>query len=261
MARPGRTRLVLTVLSLLAAFAARADERPKITIIIDDLGYTLAAGRRAVTLPGPVVVAVLPRTPRGRALAEMAHQRGKEVLLHLPLQSVDAANVDEPGVITLDMSRTQFAAALAENIDAVPHAIGVNGHRGSLLTRHPGHMQWLMDDIAERGLIFVDSYTTHLSVALDIALENGISASRRDVFLDAEPRGDAIAREFERLKMHARRNGTAIGIGHPYPETLDFLERRLKDLEDDGFQLVGIRQLLDAGRRDPAATAELVGGC
>ena len=221
------------------------EPRPRITVIIDDLGYSLRAGRRAVMLPGPVVCAVLPRTPRARALAELAQVNGKEVLLHLPLQAVGTHDgVAEPGGMTLDMSRRSFADTLSENFETVPFVVGVNGHKGSLLTRHPGHMRWLMDEIAERRLLFVDSYTTHLSVALKVANEAGVPATRRDVFLDASPEPSAIAREFARLKSLARAQGSAVGIGHPYASTLQFLETALPQLEAEGFELVGIRQLL-----------------
>jgi polysaccharide deacetylase 2 family uncharacterized protein YibQ len=136
---------------------------------------------------------------------------------------------------------------LAQNMAAVPFAIGVNGHRGSLLTRHPGHMRWLMEEIDARGMLFVDSYTTPRSVALDMALEAGVPATRRDVFLDTDPAPESIDREFERLKALARRHGSAVAIGHPYPATLTFLERRLPMLAAQGFRLVGIRELLNSG--------------
>jgi polysaccharide deacetylase 2 family uncharacterized protein YibQ len=127
---------------------ALADTAPRIAIIIDDLGYQIDAGLRAIELPGPVSYAVLPATPNGRVLALMAHQRGKEVLLHLPFESQDRENRDEPGAITLDMSRAAFHDAFASALESVPYAIGVSNHRGSLLTRHPGHMSWLMEEIA-----------------------------------------------------------------------------------------------------------------
>lgn len=243
-------RTVAAFLLLWSATTA-ADPSPRITIIIDDLGYATEPGRRAVGLPGPVVLAVLPHTPRGRRLAELAHANDKEVLLHLPLESVDRELQVGPGLITLDMSRRQFAGAVAESLSTVPHAIGINGHRGSLLSRHPGHMAWLMEELDVRDMLFVDSYTTHLSVALDMAREAGIPATRRHVFLDSDPHPAAIAREFERLKLIAVQRGTAVGIGHPYPETLDFLEGNLSSLHEQGITLVGIADLLgDYVKRD-----------
>lgn len=220
-------------------------ERPRIALIIDDLGYGLAAGRRAIELPGPVACAVLPATPRARVLAEIAAEHGKEVLLHLPLQAQNARGAVDPGALHMDMSRESFAAAFAENIAAVPHVAGVNNHRGSLLTRHPGHMRWLMEELNARdGLFFVDSYTTHQSVALQAAAEAGVPAARRDVFLDVDRSTAAVASAFERLKTLARRRGSAIGIAHPYPETLEFLEQALPRLSADGYELVSLRELI-----------------
>lgn len=238
-------RYVMLAALLALTPLAFAESPPRIAIIIDDLGYQLAAGHRAIKLPGPLTYAILPATPSGPALAEAAHQLGKEVLLHLPMQSVDHAGPPEPGGITLDMNRTAFADAFAAAMASVPYAVGVSSHRGSLLTRHPGHMGWLMQEIqAHGGLFFVDSYTTHLSVALQIAGEAGVTATRRDVFLDSDRSADAITREFERLKQLARQQGVAVGIGHPYPETLMFLERELHQLIGEGFELIPISELL-----------------
>jgi len=243
------TRWRLIVAALLLAPPLLAEVSPdvwRIAIIIDDLGYGLAAGERALNLPGPVSYAVLPATPRGRALAEIAHQRGKEVLLHLPLQSVIEELADEPGLLTLDMSRSQFANAFAANLKSVPYAAGVNSHRGSLLTRHPGHMAWLMEEIQRRGdLYFVDSFTTLESVALRLAQETGVAAARRDVFLDPDHAPGTLEREFARLKKLARERGFAVGIGHPHPATLGLLERELPGLPDEGFELVGIGEYIE----------------
>jgi uncharacterized protein len=219
---------------------------PRIAIIIDDLGYGLAAGERALELPGPVGYAVLPVTPRAKVLAEIAHASGKEVLLHLPLQAAIEQETDEPGGLLLDMTREQFASTFAEDFASVPHIVGVNSHRGSLLTRHPGHMAWLMEEIQLRGdLFFVDSYTTPESVALKLAHEAGVPAVKRDVFLDPDHAPGTLEREFRRLKKLARQRGFAVGIGHPYPETLTLLETELPKLAMEGFELISISRYIE----------------
>jgi polysaccharide deacetylase 2 family uncharacterized protein YibQ len=236
----------LTAILLLIASQSFAQPAPRIAIIIDDLGYHLAAGHRAVDLPGPVACAILPGTPGSAQLAQAAWQHGKEVLLHLPLQSVHRHGAVEPGSITLDTTRQGVADTFASAMATVPFAVGVNSHRGSLLTRHPGHMKWLMEEILQAGgLYFVDSYTTHRSVALQIAAEHGVPAIKRDVFLDSDPAPERVALEFERLKNLARERGLAVAIGHPYPETLDFLERAIPGLVEEGIELVPLRQLID----------------
>jgi len=234
----------LALLTLLASGSA-ATSPPRIAIIIDDLGYGLDAGQRAIELPGPVSFAVLPGTPRARVLAVLAFESGKEVLLHLPLQAAPNDAVQEPLGINLDMNRQEFGDTFDRALTSVPHAIGVNSHRGSMLTRHPGHMQWLMDEIhARENMFFVDSFTTHQSVALRIAYETGVDARKRDVFLDPDREPETIAREFERMKRIALKRGSVVAIGHPYTATLDLLERELPKLADEGFELVTISALV-----------------
>lgn len=236
------TRLVILLLLLYGSSAAGA---PRIAIIIDDLGYNLAIGHRAIQLPGPVALSVLPGTPGARVLATEAHQHGKDVLLHLPLQALSDGRRQESAEIGIDMSRERIGAVFSEALQSVPYAIGVNGHRGSLLTRHPGQLQWLMEAIhRHEALFFIDSYTHHKSVAVQIAHENGVDAVKRDVFLDPDRSAATVAREFERMKVLATQRGQVVAIGHPYPATLELLERELPGLMAQGFELVSISEVV-----------------
>lgn len=223
----------------------RAVNRVRVALIIDDLGHVGGVGARVVALAGPVACAILPHTPYGRSIARQAHDAGKEVLLHLPLQSVDEFESTGFGTIKIDSTETQLIRILESDIGSVPYIVGVNNHMGSLLTQHPGHMNWLMGALKARGnLFFVDSYTSVDSVALQIAREHGVPATRRDVFLDNVPTRSAIDREFQRLKQLARKRGSAVAIGHPYPETLSYLESALPNLAIEGIDLVTIEELL-----------------
>ena len=240
-------RCCLLTLLILLASGSVATTPPRIAIIIDDLGYQMDAGQRAIELPGPISFAVLPGTPRARALAVLAFESGKEVLLHLPLQARPNDSAQDPLGINLDMSRREFGDTFERALTSVPHAIGVNSHRGSLLTRHPGHMRWLMEEILARdNMFFIDSFTTHESVALQIARETGIKARKRDVFLDPDRAPETVAREFERMKRLAKKRGSVVAIGHPHAATLELLERELPKLADEGFELVTISVLVKA---------------
>jgi len=244
------TKFCLAVALLLIAPHTGAAGQPRGAIIIYDLCYQLEAGRRAISLPGPVAFAVLPGTPRAVWLAERAHQSGKEVLLHLPLQANSDDDDDESVAINLDMSREAVGTVFELALNSVPHAVGVNSHRGSLLTRHPGHMQWLMEEIRARNdLFFVDSYTTVNSVAMQIATEAGVSAVRRDIFLDPDKSPRTVARQFERMKHLARKRGSVVAIGHPYKATLELLEKELPKLRDQGIELVTISELISPAEK------------
>jgi polysaccharide deacetylase 2 family uncharacterized protein YibQ len=219
--------------------------RPGIALIIDDLGNQREQGRRAIALPGPVACAFLPHGHFTRQLAQQAHARGKEVMLHLPMQSVKDKH-REQGELLLDMTQQQFTQTLQENLAAVPFVSGINNHRGSLITRHPGHMAWLMQTIRRHGnLFFIDSRTTRATVARRLAAEFGIPSSERKVFLDNRRQPAAVREQFRRLLVMARREGAALGIGHPYPETLDVLVDELTRLGEYNIQLVPVSRLIE----------------
>lgn len=235
----------LAVALLLLASQTGAGDLVRVAIIIDDLGNQLQSGRRAIGLHGDVAFAFLPGTPLAASLARRAYRDGKEVLLHLPLQADAGEPSTDPVGIRLDMSRVEVGEAFERALLSVPHVIGVNSHRGSLLTQHPGHMQWLMDEIKARdNLFFIDSFTTHKSVALRIAAETRVTAAKRDVFLDPDTEPETVAREFERMKRLARKRGSVIAIGHPYAATLSLLERELPRLAASGIELVPVSELV-----------------
>lgn len=219
---------------------------PLVAIVIDDVGEDLRDGRRAIALPGPVALSFLPYMDHTRGLALLAHRRGKDVMLHLPMQAMDGRNIGRGG-LTIDMTQGDLIRTVGRDLAAVPYAVGINNHMGSLATRHPGLMHWLMSDIRDvGGLFFIDSRTTDMTVAQQMAVEAGVANLRRDVFLDDDLTAAAIDRQFDRLLALARRHGWALAIGHPHPVTLTYLERRLPQLSDEGVRLVPVPYLVRA---------------
>ena len=246
-------------LFLVSTLAAGADSAalphtsPWVAIIIDDLGVRYSEGQRAVDLPGPLTYAFLPHTPYTHDLAERAHARGKEVMLHLPMQSVGGKRLG-PGALRLDMTPSRLLLTLRTSLDAVPHVSGVNNHMGSLLTRHPGYMEWVMQALRCYGeLYFVDSRTTASSVAAWAAGEHGVPHTSRDIFLDHVREPAAIEAQLATLVKRAHALGSAIGIGHPYPETLAVLEQHLPQLDGLGVRLVHVSQIIERQRHDTGA--------
>ncbi|MEE8108122.1 MAG: divergent polysaccharide deacetylase family protein [Gammaproteobacteria bacterium] len=212
-------------------------------IIIDDLGHRYADGLRAVQLPGPVTCAVLPKTPFGRKLAIRAHELGKQVMLHLPLEAEFGEQL-EPGGISLDTSQQAMQQIVLDDLDWLPFAEGVNNHRGSLLTRHPGHMRWLMGILASRDLFFVDSRTTPHTVALQFAREQAVSATERDIFLDHDLNEGAIRQALAQAIAIALEKGSVVVIAHPHPLTMEILEGAIPSLLAKGVRLSSVPELI-----------------
>ena len=205
-----------------------------LAIVIDDVGYSEVRGMRTINLPGQITVAVLPFAPHTSQLVKYAIAAGKDVIIHQPMEPYPSPSVrEENGTLKLAMGNNEFDTLVANALDAVPQRTGVSNHTGSLLTSHREPMTRLMSQLSSRGLYFLDSRTTAATVALDVAKKMGVPAVRRDVFLDHTRTPQAIEKAFVASIRLARRKGHAVLVGHPYPMTLDFLERALRGLPSD----------------------------
>ena len=223
---------------------AEPNTQPTISIIIDDLGYKFQEDLRALALPGPIAYAILPHAPHTQRMAEIAANKGKDVILHQPMQAMDKNQYLGPGALTLNMTREEFLQTLNINISKVPNLIGINNHMGSLLTRHPGHMRWLMETIKANGQFYVDSLTSDYSVAAAIAKENDTPYLTRDVFLDNKQNHNYIRGQFKELIKVAKRKGHALGIGHPHISTIEVLAQELQNIERHGVKFISLKTLV-----------------
>lgn len=228
-----------------------ASSSPTITLIIDDIGYNLRNGLRAVNLPGAVSYAILPHTPYSKRLARTAHQKGKTVMLHAPMTNVHQRSPG-PGTLSPSMDRNTFRQELEKALADIPFVQGVNNHMGSELTQDSLRMQWLMEEVSKRRLFFIDSRTTARSVAAETARANGVPSMTRDIFLDHIRTSEAVNEAFDSLIRRAKRDGHAVGIGHPHDVTLAMLEARLPELSTQGIRLISVPdQLLAIGQIYP----------
>ncbi|WP_018982548.1 divergent polysaccharide deacetylase family protein [Salinimonas chungwhensis] len=233
--------LIITILALLfPAINVQAESKAKIVIILDDLGYR-KTDWQALTLPTAVTISVLPFTPLSRPLATQATAQGREVMLHMPMESLSAKYLGPAG-LTSNMLPDDITLQMQRSLDELPQAVGVNNHMGSKLTQQALPMQAIMQVIKQRGLFFMDSRTSAQSVAEGVATKLGVPALRRHIFLDHEPTLSFMKVQFARLIHRAHEQGTAVAIAHPYPETVAFLNDVLQS--DYGAELVPVSHIL-----------------
>lgn len=220
----------------------------KVAIIVDDLGRSLNQAKQLLAISQPVTFAILAIEPHAAEVARMAHAAGREVMLHAPMEPQGFPVVD-PGDDALLVSQTDEAlrGKLQELLGRVPHARGINNHMGSRFTEDERAMAAVMAELREHGLFFVDSLTSGQSVGAAAARQAGVPVVRRDVFLDNVAEVEPIIREIRRLAEKARRNGEAVGICHPYPETLQALRQELPRLAVQGIEFVRVADLLGGG--------------
>ncbi len=216
----------------------RGHQDARLAIIIDDLGYDREAADSLLALSFPLTVSVLPHLPLSTEVAEEAYRRGDQVMLHLPMQSENATAKTEEVELRVGMNEQQVDSALAGMLETVPHAVGVNNHQGSRATANPALMAALMPELRRRGLFFVDSRTLASTVAYDTAERLGVRAASRKVFLDDSENRGAILGQLELAAHDAQRDGFAIAIGHPRPNTIAILAFDLPRLASRGIRLV-----------------------
>ncbi len=234
-------RYLLCLLLCLLAGVAQAAPAAKayLSIIIDDLGQSSERDNRTLALPGPVTMAIMPDTPHASDFARQAHKAGKTVILHMPMDPATGPYAWHPGAPLPELA-SRLQAALAK----VPYAAGINNHMGSRMTAQREPMAWLMGELQQRHLFFVDSRTSAATVAAAEAQRIGLAHVSRDVFLDDVRTPEAIAAQLQQGVALARKQGSAVLIGHPYPQTLQVLESAMPGLKHQGIELIPLRQMI-----------------
>ena len=224
------------------ASAPRAHKKPMVAIIIDDMGYQPAADQKMLNLPLNLSFAFLPFGPHTKDMAAAAQRKKRDILLHLPLEATNHKINPGPGTLTVAMNEQELQKKFAEDLAAVPMAIGVNNHMGSLFTEQRPAMTTLLKEVKQRGIFFLDSRTSANSVACAVAKELDVPCLSRQVFLDNDQTQAAVGKQLDTLLALARKKGWAIGIGHPHPATLAALKDRQQTLTKQ-VELVGIGAL------------------
>ena len=214
-------------------------DAPRLAIIIDDLGHDLAPLHEILQLNYPLTLSVIPNLLDSATAANEAHQHGDEVLLHLPMQAIEADVKTEPVELRVGMNSNEVDEILGAMLATVPHAAGVNNHQGSRATADPALMGALMASLQRRGLFFVDSRTSKETVAYDTAEKDGVRAAFRNAqFLDDTATNAAVLAQLHRALGDAKRKGWAVTIGHPHAATIAVLRSELPKIEARGVRLV-----------------------
>ena len=220
--------------------------RPKIALVIDDLGDKDNISQELLHWDLPITFAILPFTPYSKTLAGEAHRQGKEVILHLPMEPYGYPETKPgEGVLLEEMEEEKLLRQLSRDLEAVPDIKGVSNHMGSRLMEDPGKVRIIMKELKRRGLFFLDSRTTSQTTGLQIAESIGVRATERSLFLDHSQDPEEIKRQLEKLAQLSLETGKAIGIGHPHPSTLKSLKEMIPRMKGKGIEIVPLSSLVE----------------
>ena len=223
-------RIVLSVASALALVAPVY--AGKLAIVIDDFGYRPHYENQVLAMPAAISVAVLPNAPHAREMATKAHNSGHQVLIHLPMAPISKQPL-EKDTLRPEMSSDEIERIVRDAYNKVPSAVGLNNHMGSAMTSSLYGMLKVMQALERYNLYFLDSMTIGNSQAMRAAQGTGVKVIKRKVFLDDTQNEADIRKQFNRAVQLARRNGSAIAIGHPHPSTVRVLQQMLPTLPSD----------------------------
>ncbi len=217
---------------------------PLIALVIDDMGMARAWSQQVVGLPGPLTLGYLPYAEGLAEQTEQARLAGHELLIHLPMEPDGADEDIGPNALLTELDDDEIRERLAWSLERFGGYVGVSNHMGSCFTRDARAMAVVIDEVAARGLLFLDSRTTAETVGEALARGAGVPTTRRHVFIDNEADEDAVAASLADLERLARKQGYEVGNGHPRPETIAALARWLPALGARGFTLAPISAIV-----------------
>jgi polysaccharide deacetylase 2 family uncharacterized protein YibQ len=190
--------------------------------------------------------------PDLRGQTEAAHRAGHELLLHVPMEPIDHRADPGPHALYVSMPPEEILAQLRWGLDRFTGFVGINNHMGSRFTANGRGMAVVMAELRRRGLLFLDSRTTADSGGIRQAVADDVPRAARDVFLDDDLRPTAVAGQLARVEQVARRDGSAIAIGHAHDATIAALRTWLPTLRRKGFALVPLTAVVQYRMRMPA---------
>ncbi len=205
-----------------------AKNNAQLIFVFDDGGQNLSQLSPFLKLPFPITVAVLPQLAHSREAANQIRDSGNEVILHQPMQAVNASVNPGPGAIKPDMTESQIISTLFQNITELGPIAGMNNHEGSAITADAEKMAVVMKMCSQEGIYFLDSRTNSETQVPYVAQALGYSWYERNIFLDNEKTNANALKELRKGLDLANKNGSVIMIGHIW--SADFLPAFLQDV-------------------------------
>ncbi|MFD2116266.1 divergent polysaccharide deacetylase family protein [Paenibacillus yanchengensis] len=189
-----------------------------VAIVIDDFGNNMQGTLQMLSMSIPITAAIMPFLPSTKSDAELAYERGHDVIVHLPLEpEVGKPEWLGPGAIFVHLSDEEIRKRTIAAINDVPHAIGMNNHMGSKATADERVMRIILTVCKERGLFYLDSKTTSKSVVAKVANELGVSYVTNNIFLDDQYTDAHIDKQMNKIHQLIKEKNQIIAIGHVGP--------------------------------------------
>lgn len=221
----------------------------RVAILIGGLGLSQTGTQNAIAgLPSSVTLAFAPQGNSIGRWMQTARREGHEIMMQVPLEPFGYPQID-PGRNTLIATDTP-----ADNLDRLHWALGrttnytgIVNYMGGRFLSDPAAMDPIMQDLADRGLLFLDDGSAARSVVPDLALRKGVPFTVADFSIDSEQNRGAILKKLDELERTARAKGFALGTGSAFNATISAVSAWINEASKRGIEIVPVSALA----RDP----------
>lgn len=216
-----------------------------IGIVIDDFGYRndeISDG--FLELDARLTYAIIPGHRYSTSFGEKAVESGYEVIVHMPMENTGKTYGEEEFVLMTAMDNETIERRLNNALKEIPTAIGMNNHQGSKASADQNVMSNVAKVMKEKGLFFLDSRTTVETIGETTMEIFGVPTARRNIFLDNEDDEEKIEKQLMKLVKRSEEVGSAIGIGHVKPKTLNVLSDQIPKLKKKGYKFEFVSKML-----------------
>jgi polysaccharide deacetylase 2 family uncharacterized protein YibQ len=219
-----------------------ADTRPRIAIVITELGPSVSTAESAIRhLPPEVTLSFLTFAPDVGDLVNEARAGGHEVLLDIPMEPATYPE-DDPGVGALmtTASDSENLRRLDSDLARAQGYVGIVNFMGSRFTSAQEKLQPVFTMLQTRNLLVVDTRANALTAMPSLAVQMKVPFAVADVTIDGEPSREAIDKNLDQLEAIAKAKGKALGIAGAYPVSLERIAEWSKSLAAKGIALAPV---------------------
>ncbi len=206
--------------------------QPRISIIFTGLGLSRASTMAAIKqLPAEISLSFNPYARNVADWVGMARSAGHETLMSLPMEPSDFP-VSDPGPYALqtDMDQAENIERLKFVMGLAPGNIGMLQMMGSRFVTSEQAIRPVLEEIRNRGLLFVGRGQADNNRAVKIASAIALPRAGADMKIDSEASRATINRNLAKLEVLAQKNKIAVALAEPYPVTISYISRWVQTL-------------------------------
>ncbi len=216
--------------------------KPRIGLIVTGLGLSPQVTEDAIVqLPAEITLAFVPYAPELQRWIALARQFGHEVLISLPLEGgTDADQGLGPRMLSTQASSSENLDRLRWVLSRANGYVGVVTWEGEKLLGNGQQIIPVLQEIAGRGLMVVDSRQARSNVVQQQADTLGLPFAKSRGFLDSEPGVAALDRNLQQLESLTQRAGFGVAMAVAFPDNLRRLVDWSRTVAQRGFVLAPI---------------------